>query len=260
MINAAVRQIEATPQEVDSELMDDAEITRRLEGMGFAIAKKRAEAIEGRRQSGIEDEWRKDEEAFHGIDDFNRNREAKTYQEKPWGQIALGDTEGTDEYGDTSRAYINITKPYCQAFSARCTDMLQPTDEKAWHLGPTPVPSLIALADGHITKQMAAQISAAHPDPNMQEQKRQELVQFAKQETEEAKKKAELAETQIEDWLVECQYTSHVRRMMDDVARIGTGIMKGPFSKVVKVVAYLNGKLAVEEDVKPVSKRRDPLR
>lgn len=242
----------------DESGMSDEEMAARLDTLSITIAQKRAEAIEGKKQSGIQDEWQLDEESFHSIDEFNRGSEAVTYGQKPWGQMAIGDTEGADEYGATSKAFINITKPYCQAFSARCTDMLQPTDEAAWHLGPTPIPSLAALADGHLTKQMAAEISRLHPDPAMQEQKRQELIAFAAQENEEAKAKAELAQTQIEDWLVECQYTSHIRRLMDDVSRIGTGIIKGPFSQSIKAVALIDGKMVIKEELKPVSKRVDP--
>lgn len=238
--------------------MSEEELAERLDSLGIAIAQKRAEAIEGRRQSGIEDEWQLDEDAFHSVDEFNRGSESRTYGEKPWGQMAIGDTEGDDEYGDTSKAFINITKPYCQAFSARCTDMLQPTDEAGWNLGPTPIPSLAALSDGHLTKDLARQIEEAHPgNPEMQEQKRQELIQFAKAESEEAKTKAELAQTQIEDWLVECTYTSHIRRMMDDVGLAGTGIIKGPVSQATKVVALIKGQPVINESIKPISKRID---
>ena len=260
MANAALKFEEPLPDEDDQQDgMTEEEMAQRLDSLGIAIAEKRAEAIKGRQQLGIEDEWRKDEEAFHSIDDENRGSEVSTYGEKPFGQVAMGNSQGDEEYGATSKAFINITKPYCQAFSARCTDMLQPTDEAAWSLGPTPIPSLAALSEGNLTKNLARQIEEAHPgDPDMQEQKRQELIAFAKQQTEEATKKAELAQTQIEDWLVECQYTSHIRRQMDDVGRIGTGVMKGPISKAVKVVAYINGKMAIREELQPISKRIDP--
>lgn len=240
--------------------MSDEDLDARLDSLGIAIAQKRAEFIDGRRACGIEKEWNLDDESFHGVDDFNRGSDSTTYGQKPFGQMALGDTEGDDEYGATSKAYINITKPYCQAFSARCTDMLQPTDEAAWHLGPTPIPSLAALADGMLTKDLKRQIEQEHPGatPELIEQKRQQLVAFAKEQTEEARKKAELAQTQIEDWLVECQYTSHIRRMMDDVSRIGTGVIKGPVSQAVKAVAFIKGQIVIQEDIKPVSKRVDP--
>ncbi len=243
----------------EPEGMTEEEMAEKLDTLGISIAEKRAEAIEGRRMSGIEDEWRLDEEAFHSIDEFNRGSEARTYGQKPWGQMALGDTEGDDEYGDTSKAFINITKPYCQAFSARCTDMLQPTDEPAFHIDPTPIPSLAAMADGNITKTMARQIEQAHPgNPEEQARVRAELIAFAKETNDEAIAKALLAQTQIEDWLVECQYTSHVRRMMDDVGRIGTGILKGPYSQNVKAVAFIKGQLVIREEQKPVTKRVDP--
>lgn len=44
----------------------------------------------------------------------------------------------------------------------------------------------------------------------------------------EAKKRAELAQTQIDDWHVAGRYHAEVRKVIENCARLGTGILKGP--------------------------------
>ena len=73
----------------------DAEIARRrrwprVEGAGQFAWKKRAEAIAGRKNSGIEDEWRIAEDAYQGIDDANRGSTAVASPARPIGGITSG--------------------------------------------------------------------------------------------------------------------------------------------------------------------------
>ena len=50
----------------------EAERIERLSKLGETVAKLRAEAIDARKRSGIEDVWLEDEEFYEGIDDANR--------------------------------------------------------------------------------------------------------------------------------------------------------------------------------------------
>ena len=61
------------PEEIEQleELKRQARIDR-IEALATSIAKKRDDAVKHRQQSGIEDEWTEDEEAYQGIDDANR--------------------------------------------------------------------------------------------------------------------------------------------------------------------------------------------
>jgi hypothetical protein len=78
-----------------------------------------------------------------------------------------------------------------------------------------------------------------------------------------ARKKAKKAETRIYDWLTECQYRAETRKMIFDSARIGTGVLKGPFPKAKRSVAVLgdpDGDVTVEiqDRIFPASQWRDP--
>jgi hypothetical protein len=51
----------------------------------------------------------------------------------------------------------------------------------------------------------------------------------------EDEKRAERANKVIEDWLVECQWHAEARKAIEDAAKLGTGILKGPFPVQVEV-------------------------
>lgn len=86
-----------------------------------------------------------------------------------------------------------------------------------------------------------------------------DLVQEA---MEKATDKAKKAEERIHDWMVEGLYTAEVRKIIFDAAKIGTGVLKGPFPKITKAMALSqeNGEmvLAIQETIMPASKRIDP--
>ena len=113
----------------------DAEIARRealaarVEALGNSLKKKRAEAIAGRKNSGIEDEWRIAEDAYQGIDDANRGSTAVGKPSSPNGGITSGQPV---QVGTRSTIVLNITRPYVDAAAARVSDMLLPTDDTPW--------------------------------------------------------------------------------------------------------------------------------
>ena len=100
----------------------DAEIARRealaarVEALGNSLKKKRAEAIAGRKNSGIEDEWRIAEDAYQGIDDANRGSTAVGKPSSPNGGITSGQPV---QVGTRSTIVLNITRPYVDAAAAR---------------------------------------------------------------------------------------------------------------------------------------------
>lgn len=167
------------------------------------LLQKRKQAIEARRNSGIETEWKEDEEFYQGIDDANRAYHARSTMSaaKRWAE-GYG---GRDKVPERSVVFINITKPYVNAASARVADMLLPTDDRSWELKPTPIPRLqpwqVQMLGG--------------------EQGLQALV-------DKAKADAERMQERIDDCLVESGWHSEVRRLIEDAARIGSGVLKGP--------------------------------
>lgn len=84
----------------------------------------------------------------------------------------------------------------------------------------------------------------------------------AKSQIEAAQKKAKKAETRMYDWLVECDYAGQKRKIIDDEARLGVGILKGPFpsAQTNRMVKTDGGRLAfiTEEKVVPAGKWVDP--
>lgn len=225
----------------------------RLDALGAALSKKRQEAVDGRAQSGIEDEWSEDEEAYQGIDDANRGTVATAWSNRS--AVATASNKVTQGRRHRSTVFLNITRPYVDAAAARISDMLLPTDDRPWALLPTPIPELVEMVG-------AIQEQAGQPIAFSQEQVA-ELAQRREQEIEAGKRAAEAAQHRIDDWLTESSWHGEVRKMLDDAARIGSGALKGPFPRKVRSVAWRAGEtgeqmLAVHEEIKPYSRRVDP--
>jgi hypothetical protein len=156
--------------------------------------------------------------------------------------------------------FINATRPKTDALGARLKDLLFPTDEKNWGISPTPVPSLSdeaqAAASAAREKIKQAQAAAAAPQQavdqateqgteppppeqmaQMQGQAQQAAVEAdaAKEYAanlnsllEEARKRSDLMEKEIDDQLKECLYQSVKREQIDVTCKLGTGVTKGP--------------------------------
>ena len=217
----------------------------RLDELGKTLAKTRSEAIEGRQNSGIEEEWLEDEEYYEGVDDANRG-EQKAWNSKPLGQQQLVD-DTDEETGST--IFPNITRPYVDSASARVGDMLFPAEEAAFKLKATPKPEILELSEVELEPEHEQQLADGQANESVQ------LVDAARKEIEKAEKSAKKASTQILDWHVESDYNTHNRRVIEDAAKVGTGVLKGPIPvKTTKMV--LNGdKLERKSEIKPASLR-----
>jgi hypothetical protein len=95
------------------------------ERVGFLIQglAKEADKRVGQRLH-VEARWTEDLEQYHGV-----------YDSKTRGELAKGK-------GARSQLFIGATRSKTNALEARIADMLFPTDEKNWGMGPTPVPEL----------------------------------------------------------------------------------------------------------------------
>lgn len=285
---------------------DDAEIARRealaerVEALGNSLCKKRQEAISGRKNSGIEDEWSLAEDAYQGIDDANRGTATVGKPSSPNGGITSGQPVPV---GTRSTIVLNITRPYVDAAAARVSDMLLPTDDTPWGIKPTPMPTLV-------TPEPPAEAPAAPPgvpamptmgvmpggpgvptgmppgmppgaggppgmpgapgmppgmpggQPPMPMNPLAMAMEAAAKEQARAKQAAELATKEIEDWLVQCQWHAEVRKMIEDTARLGTGVLKGPVPalrrhKAITMEAGV-ATVRVEKNIVPESRAIDP--
>lgn len=225
----------------------------RLDALGQSLAKTRAEAIAARQASGIEEEWLEDEEFYEGIDDFNRG-ESRAWRQKPPGRAERRTDEGTQ-----STVFPNITGPYVDAAAARIADMLLPTDDRSWALKPTPMPDLVGISNGRFGPQMLREAAALHPaQPESAKKYLATAAQAAAEVLAEAKEKAERAQKRIEDWHVECQWHAQVRLVIEDAARIGCGVLKGPTPVRKVTILWQDGALAKITRIQPSSRRIDP--
>ena len=210
---------------------------------------KRREAIAGRAGSGIEEEWTEDEEHYQGIDDANRAFQSANMLYRSRSKALLsGQQQG--QQPARSVVFLNITRPYVDAASARVADMLLPTDDRAWEIKSTPIPTLSQLQLTKLAEAMRMPSTDAVQDAMEQQAK---LAQEAAAKMQKA----------IEDPLVESNWHGEVRQVIEDSARCGSGVLKGPFPVVRTVrltrqdpVTQLKTQHKVDE-IKPGSKRID---
>ena len=266
------------PEEVRELLMEQEELSAtKLADLGRVLAKKRDDAVKHRSSSGIEDIWSKAEEAYNGIDDANRAAFSSARWIKPTSlngpvMTASARPGGTEVKSD---AYVRLTSRYVDAGTAKLTEILLPIGEKAFSFGPTPVPDMVDATDdsrqivmdgvplerdarpGEIpqlpgamstppqgepagTPPPASPAAPGTPTPGVPLTVK-DLVEEA---VERATKSAKKAERRIYDWMVESKYPAENRKVIFDAARIGVGVLKGPFprKKVSRSLSREDGK------------------
>jgi hypothetical protein len=238
-------------------MMDDLEDEidyAKLDEFGQILARTRAEAIQAREQSGVEQIWYEDEEFYEGIDDLNRGDERSVMHQKPMFQSPKSSSGNETR----SRVFPNITGPFVETGSARVADMLLPTDDRNWSIKPTPIPDLAKIASGEVPPEIQQQIDQQHNDPQQADEAEKALVLQAQQRIDQAAEAAEAAQQRIDDWHIESEWHAEVRKVIEDAARIGVGVLKGPFPHPVKTVLYENGGLVESVKMIPGTRRVDP--
>lgn len=204
------------------------------------IQGQRKDAIEYRLSSGIEEQWREDEDHYEGIDNVNQGGAATQKGRTP--SDGLRDVK--KDAPNRSTVFLKITRPYVDAGAARVSDMLLPTDDRNWALKPEPRPELTEIIKqaerppatelppqqpvgglrGMMGKMFGGQAAPAQANAEQPDM----LAVKAKQAIAKAKASAERAQEEIDDWLVQCRYHAEVRRVIEGAAKVGTGILKGP--------------------------------
>ena len=249
------------PEAVDKPEMSEDERLQRLDALATSLAAKRRDAINYRAQSGIEQVWLEDEDAFDGIDDANRAQEGASGQRHRYTKAETSSGTYTKTVQDNDNACIllpNITGPYVESAAAAIADMLLPLDDWPFALDTTPIPELAGVLEK--VKEMPDE--QAVMVPGMQAPMAAgDIKAKGEAEIERAKKCAEKAETRIKDWLTECQWHGKSRRQIDDAARVGTGIVKGPIPQRKKHYRWTEVKgvqqLEIHEETKPVTENVD---
>ena len=232
-------------------VIDDgqAERTAALEDFGAAVAALRDDAVTARKESGIEDIWLACEEAYHGVDDKNRSQWLGMAWFKPTTKEGGLRRERPGETGK-STAFVRVTSRYVDAGTAKIGEITLPIDGQPFKLDPTPIPELqrrlgdeTPVLDGAgqpMLRQAApGEQGAAPPDQAAGQQPQGQpaaapaavplrVKDIAEQEQQQAKDAAERASKRIYDWMVECKHVSQMRKVEFDMARLGTGVLKGP--------------------------------
>jgi hypothetical protein len=141
-----------------------------------------------------------------------------------------------DELRDAGKSslFINETRPKANAMEARLSDMLFPTDDRNWGIGPTPVPELTVQAE-HTARAAAEAKAAAVANPDDPQIAERALAadaqrRMVQERLEEAKNRSRAMEEEIDDHLRECRYSAQARLVIRDGVRIGTGVLKGPIT------------------------------
>ena len=272
------RKQEPLPEEVLS-LLEAHEIPEakqeELDRFSSIIKTKRTEAIDARKDSGIEDTWLLCEEAYIGIDDENRAEFNGMNWNKPATMQGGLSSNKVRKNGAQNRstAFIPLTARYVDAGSAKVAEILLPVDDKAFSFEPTPIPDLInsiedtsqavdeqgnSLHKGTYDAAGKQQFDANNQpvtEPYTKGEQAQKIL-------DEATKAAEGAETQIYDWMVESQYPAQMRKVIFDSSRIGVGVLKGPFPVARQSQASSKTetgvKFIIKEEIKPGYEWRDP--
>lgn len=197
----------------------------RLNSLGTLLAKRRDESVQARSQSGIEEDWIEDEDHYEGIDDANRD----LYRNRGKPLSPEGGNDKKKDQPVRSRVFLNITRPYVDAAAAKVADMLLPTDDQNWGIEPTPIPSLVKnkqSKDVLLNPKDGQPAMIAGADG---QQKALTVGEHANMIINKAKEASKLAETRIDDWLTEANYNHETRKVIEQCARLGTGIIKGPY-------------------------------
>lgn len=197
----------------------------KLQSLGSFLTKRRDEAVSARTQSGIEDDWIEDEDHYEGIDDANRD----LYRNRGKPLSPEGGNDKKKDQPVRSRVFLNITRPYVDAAAAKVADMLLPTDDQNWGIEPTPIPSLVKnKGSKEPLLNPANGAPMTMPGANGQPQALT-VGQHAEMILGKAKEAAKLAEKRIDDWLTEANFNHETRKVIEQCARLGTGIIKGPY-------------------------------
>lgn len=247
-----MRKTQITSEDIPAEVqdvIDELKLNKlmKIEAIGKQVAKKRDEAVTARKQSGIETIWEEDEEYYLGIDDGNRDTH-------PWTKSAAtsgGISREPKKSGTRCTSFFNITRQFVESAAARMGDILLPSGDWNFAVKPTPVQdedtqASTAVESPNVGNPPSSPVNPDSPNPIQQE----------------AERKARKGEIWIQDKLVECSYHTEARNVIEDAAKLGTGIIKGPYpDKVIsKKIVTSNGKTALElvESISPKSSHISP--
>lgn len=222
------------------------------EKLAQVLLKRRNEAVRYRAGLGIETQWAEDQAYYEGEEDSSR---VGYYKGMTIGSPLIAKPKNDFK----SKVFLNITRPYVETASSKVIEVLSPVDDRAFSIVPSPIP--FAVMAGQEMRATAIPKEPAQAGPPMVDQNGQPAApqQIQQQQVEKSIEEklriaAKGAERWIDDALQECGYNSELRRLVDDSARIGTGVMRGPIPTVRTSRKVEGGQLIMVEEIVPESK------
>lgn len=245
--------------------------SQRWDAFAQVLCAKRKEAVDGRKESGIEDVWALCEEHYHGIDDTNRDQFRGGYSGNSWTKptsLAGSMTRPAGRKSATANGFVRLTARYVDAGKAKLGEITIPIDGKCFSLKSTPVPEALEAKDDESPVVLEdGQTPMRPPQPGEQVPDGAQAVpvtkaDLAKHQIKKAETAATKAETRIHDWLTEAAFPRQLRKSQFDMARLGVGVIKGPVpDKRRAVMARRVGEtleIVAQESAKPVARWVDP--
>lgn len=191
------------------------------------LCKEKDDAVTARKGAGLDDIWQSAREQYAGVDEVNRGRGQFQKSETMSGPISV---MGKVDEEARSTVFVNITRPYCDAGTARVADILLPAGRLPFDLLPTPVSDSAALAELVSEFPEIAELPVVAEKLMMQQQTEGSIA---------------AAKKLLDDWLIEAKWPSVVREQIVETGKVGTGVMKGPFSRSRQVSEDVKGLISM---------------
>lgn len=289
--------------EGDDEGEDQSTPMAILQALGGVLLQKRDEAMQWRTQSGIENDWTEDEEFYDARDRANPEGEThvgKPVAPNGGAENRPINTGRSSVFIPITRAYVDAASARVADMLLPNDDapwQIKPTPRPEMEMpageggaltpvaaaaagvaGTAPMPPMPMAMPG-MAQPMPGPTSPAPAGmggkPGMPAPPAaggmppgKPMPMGVSSQVYEAlspeEKAAERANKVIEDWLIECQWHAEMRKVIEDAALVGTGVLKGPFPMVRTITAYrrdpATGRYApqTEKRTVPISKRVHP--
>lgn len=143
-----------------------------------------------------------------------------------------------------SSVFVNITRAKTNRTEGKLCDILFPADDRNWGIKPTPVPELSTVAKrameeaeravqeaNRLERQGEGATTPGGETPADLLKKAQDLgpqAASAQKQIDEAERRSQRMESEIEDQLVEGRYAQKARDAIGWACKIGIGVIKGP--------------------------------
>lgn len=243
-----------------------------LDAISKTFVNKREDAIQFRKSTGIEETWALCEEAYIGIDDLNRGE----YNAGKWikspslnGPITApnGVVVKDTQKDPRSTAFVRLTGRYVDAGAASISEILLQIDDKPFSFSPDPIP---LLQDGVRDESV---VLGEHGAPLMRETSEKERVNqpgipaaqpiktkdLAQEAIDKRLDSAKKAEARVYGWMLSCQHHREMRKVIFDAARLGVGVLKGPYPNFRrKLEIDKHGNVTLQNQLVPADSWVDP--